>query len=118
MMQLVQDYWPMMALAVWLAYKWWRAKKVMAILPGLKSAGATLVDVRTPAEFASGHAPGTVNIPLNELSQRLDEISKNSPVIVGCASGSRSGMAKMLLKKQGYADVHNVGNWKNFNRDQ
>jgi rhodanese-related sulfurtransferase len=63
------------------------------------------VDVRSAGEYASGHAPGTLNIPLQELSSRLAEIPKSSPVVVGCASGSRSGMAKLLLKKNGYPDV-------------
>lgn len=113
-MKFIQDYWPMMALALWLSYKWWNARRVMAMLPQLKAEGATLVDVRSAAEFASGSAPGTINIPLNELGGRIAEIPKSSPVIVGCASGSRSGMAKLMLKKSGYTQVYNIGGWRNF----
>jgi phage shock protein E len=51
---------------------------------------------------------------LQELSSRLGEIPKSSPVVVGCASGSRSGMAKLLLKKNGYPDVYNIGTWRKF----
>ena len=103
-----------MALVLWFGYKWWNSKRVVALLPKLKSEGAVLVDVRSAAEFASGNAPGTINIPLPELGSRLAEIPKTSPVVVCCASGTRSGMAKMLLRKNGYSNVHNIGTWTKF----
>jgi phage shock protein E len=109
-----QQYWPFLVLALWFGYKWWNSRRVLAMLPELKKNGATLVDVRSAAEFASGNAPGTVNIPLNELGARLAEIPKTAPVVVCCASGTRSGMARRLLKKRGYADVHNIGAWSKF----
>lgn len=84
------------------------------MLPQLKRDGAMLVDVRSASEFASGNAPGTVNIPLTELSRRLSEIPKSSPVVFCCASGTRSGMARLLLKKNGYKKVHNIGTWDKF----
>ena len=101
-----------MALGLWFGYKWWNSKKVVAMLPELKRNGALLVDVRSAAEFASGNAPGTVNIPLQELGSRLAEIPKSAPVVLCCASGTRSGMAKMVLMKNGYQNVHNVGTWR------
>ena len=104
----------MMALALWFGYKWWNARRVMAMLPRLKKEGAVLVDVRSEAEFAAGHAPGSRNIPLNELGQHLRDMPTSVPVVVGCASGTRSGMAKLLLKKNGYKQVYNIGNWRNF----
>jgi phage shock protein E len=73
-----------------------------------------LVDVRSAAEFASGNAPGSVNIPLQELGTRLKEIPNTVPVVLCCASGTRSGMAKMVLKKNGYQQVYNVGKWRNL----
>ncbi len=115
-LNLLKQYWPFLLLALWFGYKWWSARKVAALLPELRQRGATLVDVRSAAEYASGHAPGTVNIPLQELGRRLAEIPRTAPVVVACASGSRSGMARMLLKKNGYADVHNAGSWRNFER--
>jgi phage shock protein E len=113
-MKFIQDYWPMMALALWFGYKWWNARRVKALLPQLKSEGAILLDVRSEAEFASGNAPGTRNIPLNELGQHLASLPKSAPVVVGCASGTRSGMAKLMLKKNGYHRVYNIGTWRNF----
>ncbi|AOW15769.1 rhodanese [Hydrogenophaga crassostreae] len=101
---------------MWFGYKWWNARKVMALLPELKANGAILVDVRSVAEFASGNAPGSLNIPLGELGNRLQEIPKTAPVVLCCASGTRSGMAKLLLKKNGYSQVFNIGKWSNLLR--
>lgn len=111
---LFEKYWPILALAMWFGYKWWNARKVVALLPELKNKGALLVDVRSLAEFASANAPGSINIPLQELGSRLNELPKTVPVVLCCASGSRSGMAKMVLKKNGYPDVHNAGSWRNL----
>lgn len=111
-----QQYWPLMALVLWFGYKWWNARRVVALLPSLKQQGATLVDVRSAAEFAAGNAPGSVNIPLGELGNRLQEIPASAPVVLCCASGTRSGMAKMVLKKNGYPQVFNIGKWSNLLR--
>ena len=108
---LISQSWPFIAVVLWFAYKWWNSKKVVAMLPDLKKQGALFVDVRSAGEFASGNAPGTVNIPLNELGNRLGEIPKSSPIVLCCASGTRSGMAKLLLQKNGYQNVHNIGTW-------
>ena len=116
LMNSLQTWWPLLALALWYGYKWWRSRRVGAMLPQLRQQGATLVDVHSAAEFASGHAPGTLNIPLPELGSRQADIPRSAPVVVACASGSRSGMARLLLKKSGYADVYNAGNWRNFGR--
>ncbi len=113
-LEIVEQYWPFMALGLWFAYKWWNSKRVIAMLPELKKNGAVFVDVRSPGEFATGNAPGTINIPLGELGSRLSEIPKTSPVVLCCASGTRSGMAKLLLKKNGYSQVHNIGTWTKF----
>ena len=112
-MKFIQDYWPMMALALWFGYKWWAAKQVVRMLPELRENDAVFVDVRSAAEFALGNAPGSINIPLNELPSRLAELPKDRDVVVFCASGSRSGMAKMMLKTKGFAKVHNAGTWGN-----
>lgn len=110
----MKDYWPFLLLIIWWAYKRIRAKQIKSDLPKLKAAGASLVDVRSVGEFAHANAPGTLNIPLSELGSRLNEIPKDKPVVVCCASGSRSGMAKLLLLKNGYRNVHNIGNWSNL----
>ena len=114
MKDFLQNNWALMALALWFGHKWWRARRVTAMLPTLRQGGALLLDVRSVAEFAAASAPGTVNIPLPELGARLAEIPRDKPVVVGCASGTRSGMARLLLRKNGYAQVHNIGSWRNF----
>lgn len=109
-----EKYWPILALGLWFVYKWWNSKRVIAMLPELKRNGAIFVDVRSAGEFANGNAPGTINIPLQELASRLGEIPKSSPVVLCCASGSRSGMAKLMLRKNGYRKVYNIGAWSKF----
>ena len=112
--EFLEKYWPILALGLWFAYRWWNSKRVIALLPELKKNGATFIDVRSAGEFASRNAPGTINIPLQELGSRLGEIPKSSPVVLCCASGTRSGMAKRLLKSKGYLNVHNIGSWSKF----
>lgn len=113
-LDLFQQYWPFLALILWFSYKWWNSKRVLAMLPELKKNGAVLVDVRSAGEFASANAPGTINIPLQELGSRLGEIPKSTPVVLCCASGTRSGIAKLMLKRKGYRRVHNIGTWDKF----
>jgi glyoxylase-like metal-dependent hydrolase (beta-lactamase superfamily II)/rhodanese-related sulfurtransferase len=72
----------------------------------LASAAAPLVlDVRSPAERAQKHIPGSVHIPLNHLAERLDEIPADRPVLAHCAGGYRSSIAASLLARQGRRDV-------------
>ena len=114
MTEFIQKYWPFMAMALWFYYRHWKSRRVLAMLPALQLQGALFVDVRSAAEFAAASAAGTVNIPLNELGHRLGEIPRTAPVVVCCASGTRSGMARMLLKKNGYDKVYNIGSWRKF----
>lgn len=76
----------------------------------LVASGATLVDVRTPAEYASGHIDGAVNVPVDTLSERLKELGpKDSNIVLYCRSGARSGRAKAMLEQQGFERVVNLG---------
>ena len=76
----------------------------------LVAGGARLVDVRSPTEFAEGHLPGAVNIPVGMLPQRLGEVGpKDATVILYCQSGARSSRAAALLRKNGFAHVRNLG---------
>lgn len=69
--------------------------------------GASVIDVREPAEFREGHVPGAINIPMAQVSDRLDEIERDRPVHVVCASGNRSSAMTDLLTANGY-DARNV----------
>ena len=74
-----------------------------------------IIDVRTPQEFMGGHVTGSINIPLQEIQQRLDEIkSLQQPIILCCASGNRSGQATAFLKGCGL-DCENGGSWMDVN---
>jgi phage shock protein E len=78
--------------------------------------GAVIVDVRTKSEYQQGHVEGSKNIPLNEIKLKLETIRKwNKPVVTVCRSGSRSAMAKNLLKAAGI-EVYNGGAWTSLNR--
>ena len=68
----------------------------------------TLVDVRTSEEYRSGHIPGAVNIPLNALPARLKEVPNDKPVIVVCATGSRSRSGASAFTRAGYTEVYNL----------
>ena len=76
---------------------------------------ATIVDVRTPGEFMGGNVVGSVNIPLQEITQRMDEIkSLKHPLVLCCASGGRSGQAQGFLAQQGI-ECYNGGSWMEVN---
>jgi len=70
-----------------------------------------IVDVRTPEEFEEGAYPDAINIPLDELMERVSEIGENAAreIVVYCASGARSAYAQRMLKQVGYSNVKNGG---------
>ena len=70
------------------------------------TAGAVLLDVRTEEEFKSGHVPGAINIPLDDLYST--DLDKGTPLFVYCLSGARSRQACSYLKGQGY-ETTNIG---------
>lgn len=76
----------------------------------LVAAGALLLDVRTEGEYGDGGIDGSVNIPIQELAGRLDELGdKDQPIVVYCQSGGRSAMAKRVLEGNGFTEVHDLG---------
>lgn len=74
------------------------------------------VDVRTPQEFAEGTAPGAVNIPLNEIQQRINEFKGKEQIVVFCRSGNRSAQAEAILKQNGFTNVVNGGTWQSVSQ--
>lgn len=78
------------------------------------SRGAIIMDVRTKMEYQDGHIKSSVNIPLNHLKDQLSKLNKDKPIITCCASGSRSSVAKRILKSAGFSEVHNGGAWQNL----
>ena len=69
-----------------------------------------IVDVRSPKEFAEGHVPGALNIPHDELGDRLAELgeARDRPVVLYCQSGRRAGMASTTLIGAGFVDVRHL----------
>ena len=81
-------------------------------LEALAKDGAILLDVRTKSEYASGHAKGSKNIPLDQVSKELERIKNwDKPVIAFCASGMRSAAAVRILKSKGIV-AHNARTWQ------
>ena len=73
-----------------------------------------VIDVRSPEEYKSERAENSINIPLQEIKNRLSDIKYFSqPIILCCASGNRSGKATALLKNEGI-DCTNGGTWVNI----
>lgn len=82
----------------------------MSALQEKINAGAKIVDVRTAEEFSEEHYPNAINIPVDQLLARIDEFGeKSTPLVLYCASGSRSAYATKILKTSGYTDVVNAG---------
>lgn len=73
--------------------------------------GAKIIDVRTPSEYKSGHVRGSINIPLQELNQKLKKLNKKDIIITCCASGMRSASAKQILESNGFKEVYNGKGW-------
>ncbi|MBP3646542.1 MAG: rhodanese-like domain-containing protein [Clostridia bacterium] len=74
------------------------------------TAGAVLIDVRTPEEYRSGHIPGSRNLPLQTID-RAGAVAENrdTALYVYCQSGARSRQAAGLLRQMGYTNVNNIG---------
>ena len=91
-------------------------KKEVIDLKSIIAQGAMLVDVRNPDEYKSGHVKGSDNIPLDQISQRLDRFKNKNTIVVFCRSGARSKMAQSILKSNGVTNVINGGGWQEVNQ--
>ena len=72
----------------------------------------TIVDVRTEEEFLEGNVQGSINIPLPEVVDRVEELKQMQPLVLCCLSGVRSGNATAYLQAQGCEKVYNGGGWE------
>ncbi len=125
-MEWVQQHIGNILIAMVIAWLLWK-RLIAPKLSGVKSISAadyhdfrneehTLLDVRSAAEWESGHPTEALHIELGTLSQRMHELSKDKPLVVICASGNRSAMAATKLANAGFAPVYNfsggMGSWK------
>lgn len=76
--------------------------------------GATIIDVRSPAEFAGGHVAGSKNIPLQQIPDMLNTMPTSKQIVFCCASGGRSGQATDYANNKGYNAI-NGGPWTTVN---
>jgi phage shock protein E len=75
--------------------------------------GKFVIDVRTQAEWDSGHVERAIHIPHGEIANRINEVTsdKNAEIVVYCAAGSRAGRAKVALEQLGFTNVENAGGY-------
>jgi len=84
----------------------------------IKEKLGTIVDVRTPMEFMGGNVTDSINVPLQEIQQRLNEIKRlKMPLVLCCASGGRSAVATQFLSSHDI-ECFDGGSWLNVNRYQ
>lgn len=81
-----------------------------------------IVDVRTPEEYAEGHVPGAVNIPLSTIEDNIDLFgAKDTSIIMYCRSGVRAGKALNILSEAGYNNLNHLegdmSGWQEANRE-
>lgn len=80
----------------------------------MKNSKEIIVDVRTEEEFEmDGHAEGSVNYPLDQIQNKIEDLKKYDHVILVCRSGNRAGIAKNILEQAGIKNVENMGPWQN-----
>lgn len=82
--------------------------------------GAFLLDVREPDEWAAGHAPDAVHVPMRELGTRVDELPRDRLIVAICRSGERSRVVAEALISEGYDAVNAIGGmraWQRFGLD-
>jgi phage shock protein E len=95
-----------------------KKRKYMSIERIIKERQGTIVDVRTPAEYEGDSVKGSINIPLQEVQERMQEVKNlRQPLVLCCASGARSGAAHRYLSKQGI-ECANGGSWKDIHQLQ
>lgn len=109
----LQPYIFPLIIIAYVGYRLYRFRLLRKKLPDLLDDGAILVDVRSASEFSSGHNPKSRNIPLDQLENESSKLDKNKTIVLCCASGTRSGMAAGILKRNGFTKVINAGPWGN-----
>ncbi|MBN4077120.1 rhodanese-like domain-containing protein [Mariprofundus ferrooxydans] len=126
MQQLMQENASYIIMALIIAWLLWK-RLIAPKLSGVKSISATdyqqlcktshvLLDVRQSGEWAKAHPAPAIHMPLSEISQRMQELDKQTPIVVICASGNRSAMAATKLANTGFDTVYNfsggMGAWQ------
>jgi len=105
----VSGYWTPAVIAEWRAagqtIAQYERQSAAELQPVIARNGVLLLDVRTPAEYAAGHIPGSRNIPLGRLAAAIGELPAGQTVIVYCQGASRSPIAASILQSRGWNTV-------------
>jgi rhodanese-related sulfurtransferase len=92
-----------------------------SVQPSDVTAETYVLDVREDDEWAAGHLPGAVHIPMSGLLPRIDEVPKDRDVVVVCKVGARSAQVTAYLNQHGWANVRNLDGgvvaWVHAGRD-
>jgi len=76
----------------------------------LQAPQATIIDVRSPLEYAGGHVDGALNIPVDDIAHEMAQLKTlTPPFVLYCRSGARSGMAAHYMTQAGFKEVYNAG---------
>ncbi len=104
----------LLLMLVALYFHLWRASQTaVKYARDYQDQGGLLIDVRSPAEYKSGHLPRAINLPLNELDTYVPRLAQNKDqiLLLHCKTGLRSELAAQRLKRQGYAKAFNLGSY-------
>ena len=107
---------PLGIVAVFFGGRWIHSARSRKTIARLRTEGVTIIDVRSPVEFAAGHVANSLNIPLANLADAPLAAGPERWLIVCCASGARSAVATGILRRRGFAKVVNGGSWANVAR--
>jgi phage shock protein E len=107
---------PAAVVAAYFGWRWLHNLRTRRTAARLLTEGATVIDVRSAAEFARGHGADSLNVPLADLGTVQLIVSPDRWLIACCASGTRSAIARGILRRRGFARVINGGSWVNVDR--
>lgn len=93
---------------------WRQLEPAPALLLWERDPQLFVLDVRTPAEFQAGHVPGALNVPVDELRQRLGEVPRDKPLAVCCGVGLRAYVACRILQQRGFKAANVSGGYKTY----
>ena len=83
-------------------------------MKNMLSNGGQLIDVRSINEFNQGALNGAINIPIDTIHFHTNSIQKDTPVLLYCRTGMRSGKVKQFLQSLGFDDVYNLGGYQHY----
>ena len=99
-----------LAFVAWKILSMRRTPAQLSQIQAALDAGAILLDVRSPSEFATGSLPGARNVPVSSIGSVIAELQEaQRPVVVFCASGTRASLALRALKAAKIQRLHNLG---------